>query len=288
MEPINRRSFLKTSTLGAAGLIALPYCKSPNQQKGNWLDQAGLQLYTVREGMSKDPIGTLERVAAMGYKELETAGYSDGKLYGMNPVEFKKIVEDLGMRIVSGHFSPKVFAEDWGRALNMMNEIDQSFAVLPWLPPEQRSPIDKYYEVADLLNRCGKEAEKSGKQVCYHNHDFEFSLVDGEMPMEVLLRQTDEQLVKFELDLYWLRRAGLDVLAYLQKFPGRFTLWHVKDMDDSVDQRFTEVGTGVINFPEIFNNATLSGMKHYFIEQDVSENPLKSIATSYENLKKMF
>jgi len=242
----------------------------------------GLQLYTLRDLMSVNPRKTLEYVAKVGYKELETAGYSEGKMYGLDPSEFHAIVTDLGMTMVSGHISFKDLKSDWGRVLQMLEDTGQKYVVLPYLEENERN-LEIYHEVIELLNEKSAELRQLNKVMAYHNHAFEFESIDGVVPMELLLKETDAEVVDFELDIYWAVKAGASVLDLFKKYKNRFSLWHVKDMN--LAGNFTEVGNGVIDFQEIFDQSQEAGMQHFFIEQDQSVNPEKSIATSFQNLQ---
>lgn len=258
----------------------MPSCMSSSGKK----QDIGLQLYTVRNEMAADPKRTLEKVAKIGYTNLETAGYSDGKLYGFTGTEFNNFLSDLGLKNISGHIPLQVFQEQFDQALEFMSNSAQKYAVLPWLSPEERSSIDQYKQYAELLNKSAEKAKSANIQICYHNHDFEFQQLDGQLPIDVLLKETDPDLVDFELDLYWITRAGYDPVEFFEQNKNRVPLWHVKDMADTAAKEFAPVGTGTIDFKKIFDNAKVSGMKYFFVEQDQSDNPMESIATSYKNL----
>lgn len=279
----NRRAFIKTTAVASAAVAILPSCLTSSPRD----NRIGLQLYTVRNEMQKDPKGTLQQVAKIGYKKIESAGYDQGKLYGSNAKEFKSLINDLDLEFVSGHLSLNVFEEAFDEALEFMQVAGQEYAVFPWLAPEQRVSLDQYRGYAELLNRCAEKAAPAGIKVCYHNHDFEFQQLEGKLPMDVLLDEIDPKLVALELDLYWISRVGLNPVLFMMNNPQRIPLWHVKDMAATPDQGFEEVGEGTINFGEIFTHADVSGMKHFFVEQDQSENPMESIAVSYKNLKEI-
>ena len=276
---MDKRSFLKNTITAAMGIGALPLL---NRCVFQAKPSTGLQLYTLRDLMSVNPRKTLEYVAKVGYKELETAGYSEGKMYGLDPSEFHAIVTDLGMTMVSGHISFKDLKSDWGRVLQMLEDTGQKYVVLPHLEENERN-LEVYHEVIELLNEKGAELRQLDKVMAYHNHAFEFESIGGIVPMELLLKETDAEVVDFELDLYWTVKAGASALNLFKKYKNRFSLWHVKDMNLAGD--FTEVGNGVINFQEIFDQSQVAGMQHFFIEQDQSVDPEKSIATSFKNLQ---
>ena len=276
---MDKRSFLKNTITAAMGIGALPLL---NRCVFQAKPSTGLQLYTLRDLMSVNPRKTLEYVAKVGYKELETAGYSEGKMYGLDPSEFHAIVTDLGMTMVSGHISFKDLKSDWGRVLQMLEDTGQKYVVFPYLEENERN-LEIYHEVIELLNEKSAELRQLNKVMAYHNHAFEFESIDGVVPMELLLMETDAEVVDFELDIYWALKAGASVLDLFKKYKNRFSLWHVKDMN--LAGNFTEVGNGVIDFQEIFDQSQEAGMQHFFIEQDQSVNPEKSIATSFQNLQ---
>ncbi len=252
----------------------------------------GLQLYTVREAMEKDPEGTLARVAKIGYQEMESATYSGTeKFYGMDGKTFASVLKKNGLTIPSGHYAlgsasmKGTIRSDWNRAVEDAAAIGMKYMVFAWLPPEERKSLDNYKRLVVDLNKAGEICKKHGIQFCYHNHNFEFEKVDGEIPYDLMLKDADANLVKMEMDIYWVSYAGYDPIELFRKHPGRFVLWHVKDMDNTPKKFFTEVGNGVIDWKNIFMHTKESGMKHFFVEQDVSKNPFESIATSYKYLK---
>jgi sugar phosphate isomerase/epimerase len=288
-EKISRKSFMKA---GAFMLAA------PMLSKLNWKEKAaskiGLQLYTLRSELSKDLMGTLKKVSAIGYKEVELFGYSNGKFFGKTPKEFKTILGDLGLDPVSGHYGAGVenktavgtLSNNWQQAVDDAAEIGQKYAVCAYLTDTERKTIDQYKSYVDLFNKSGEVAKKAGLQFGYHNHDFEFKKIDGQLPYD-LIASTDPELVKLELDLYWIVKAGMDPVDLFKKYPGRFPLWHVKDMDKT-DQSFAEVGNGSIDFKKIFAARKTAGLTHFFVEQDVAKRPpLEAIEISFQNVTKM-
>lgn len=254
----------------------------------------GLQLYTLRTDLAKDLEGTLKKVAAIGYKEVELFGYNDGKFFGKTPKEFKAILDGLGLNPVSGHYGAGVqmkdqkgtLSNDWQRAVDDAAAIGQKYVNCAYLTDGERKSIEDYKKYVDLFNKSGEVAKKAGLQFGYHNHDFEFKKMDGQLPYD-LIASTDPDLVKLELDLYWIVKAGLDPVDLFKKYPGRFPLWHVKDMDKT-DQSFAEVGTGSIDFKKIFDARKIAGLQHFFVEQDVAKRPaLEAIDISFKNVTKM-
>ena len=285
----DRRKFLKTSAVASAAVMIMPSCvtkgsKEAAQAVATAQPEIGVGLFTLREQMAADPKGTLEKVAKIGYKKIEPFGFDGNTVFGLNATEMDTICKDLGLKFVSGHINPPVFSDNWEAALEYMNIVGQKYAVWPWLPEELRN-ADDYKRVAETLNNAAAAANQVGIQVCYHNHDFEFiDLGDGVTGMDILSSETDADSVKFELDLYWVNKAGKDAVEQFKRFENRVPLWHVKDMADTPEQGFAEVGEGTIDYKAIFAAKETSGMQHFFVEQDQSDDPLKSIEISYKNL----
>ncbi len=257
-----RRNFLKTTAAFAAGSMVLPMY-SCSQEK-----VIGLQLYTVRDKIAQDLDGTLSKLAEIGYKSLEAAGYSlsDSTFYGMSPKAFADKVKGLGMQLNSSHTvcdpdtAEKVFTDAAAAGCK--------FVVYPYLAEPNRQNIDGYKATAEKFNKVGEIAKKYDIRFAYHNHAFEFDPMDGQMGYDVLLNETDPDKVAFEMDLYWVTRAGHDPVEIMKKHKGRFELWHVKDMVKTDDMFFAPVGTGRIDYARIFAEKNTAGMKMFFVEQD--------------------
>ena len=284
---INRRSFLKTSALFSAGVLVAPKLFAYDKK------HIGLQLYTVRDAMGKDVAGTLAKVAEIGYSSVE-AGYGEGKYYGVEPKAFAGLLKKNGLIMPSAHYQlgeaskgKGTILNDWDKAVEDAASIGQKYMVCAWLAPSERGSLDHYKKLAEDFNKAGETCKKAGVQFCYHNHDFEFIQENGKYPYEILLENTDKNLVKMEIDLYWLTKANQDPIALIEKHPGRFPLWHVKDMDRTEKKMFTEVGNGVIDFKKIFTKANTAGLKYFFVEQDICPgNPFDSITKSISYIKK--
>lgn len=273
---MNRRTFLKTSGSAAlGGLLTKSVFANPTEKS---LAKIGVQLYTVRSLMEKDFTGTLEKVAAAGYKEVEFAGY-----YEQKPKNVKKLLDRLGLKAPSTHQGLAVFEQKMDWLVETAKVVGHEYVVCPWLSAEQRGSIDHYKKLATSFNKIGEACKKAGLQFAYHNHDFEFFTTDGQIPYDVLLAETDPKLVQMEIDLYWIIKAGYDPLPYFAKYPGRFALCHVKDMAD--EQKMVDVGKGKIDFAKIFAQSSQAGLKHYIVEHDQPENPLESITASCQYLK---
>jgi sugar phosphate isomerase/epimerase len=243
--------------------------------------------------MGKDAKGTLAKVAAQGYKTVETFGYGNGKWFGMNAAELRAELKSHGLTTPSGHtFPASVFLqsgweEKWKPAVADAKAVGQEYIVIPWMEEQFRTDINNFKKMAAVLNKAAEICKQTGIKLAYHNHDFEFAPLAGTNGYDVLLKETDPKLVFFEMDIYWVSKAGKDPLAFFSKYPGRFAMWHVKDMDNTPQKNFTEVGSGVIDFKKIFTHAKQSGMKYFFVEQDQCPGaPLDSTAKSIAYLKK--
>lgn len=284
-----RRSFIKSTSLLSAGFLMSPAELTRKKRL------IGVQLYTVRDAMQKDPSGTLARVAQLGFKSVEGATYTGTqKFYGMTPAEFSNILKQNGLIMPSSHYRlgeetsggkivEGTMLHNWDKAVDDAAEAGVKYMVCAYLSADERKGIDHYKYVADQLNIAGERCKKAGLQLCYHNHDFEFEKQDDTVPYDILL-STDKDLVKMEMDIYWIKKAGYDPLEMFEQHPGRFPLWHVKDMDDKKD--FTEVGNGTIDFKQIFKKAKKAGLKYFFVEQDKTPgSPFDSIAKSIAYIK---
>jgi len=279
MKNIERREFVKT--LAAAGVaIACPGAVR-TARPARRLDKVGLQLYTVRDKMKDDFEGTLARVAEIGYKEVEFAGYFDH-----TPTDVKAILDRHGLSAPSTHIA--LAGEDaWQTSLETAKAIGHEYIVVPWIPEERRKTLDDWKSVADVFNRAAKMAHDAGLQFAYHNHDFEFPKVDGQVPYDVLLQNTDPKLVQLEIDLYWITKAGQDPLTYFARWPGRVPLVHVKDSAGAPEHKMADVGQGKIDWKRIFAKRDQAGIKHFFVEHDQPPRPFEDIAASYKYLHEL-
>ncbi|CAA9226973.1 MAG: Sugar or sugar phosphate isomerase/epimerase/dehydrotase [uncultured Cytophagales bacterium] len=273
-----RRQFIKHTASLAMAPALLP-ALSPAAKVTN----VGLQLYSVREEMLADAVGTLKQLARIGYKELESARSAKGHYYGLKPKEIRKICKDLGMTLRSGHVHVD---KDWKRAVDEAAEAGQSYLVCSSLPSEGQT-VANYQKVADTFNQAASDCKKAGMVFGYHNHEYEFEKADGKVLYDILLDRTDPKLVMMELDLGWVIVTGNDPVTYFEKYPGRFPLWHLKDMDKK-EPRSTEFGKGQIDITKMLRNAKKSGMKYFFVEQEEYANTaLESIRYDYEYLMKL-
>ena len=273
-----RRDFFKK-----AGGLVLGALVMPGLTKAEKIKRIGIQLYSVRNEMLADAVGTLRQLAKIGYKELESARSEKGNYYGLQPKEIKKIVSDLGMTLRSGHVHVD---KDWQRSIDSAAEAGQDYLVCSSLP-SKRQTVDNYKSVAETFSKAREDCKKSNIIFGYHNHEYEFEKENGQVLYDVLLNNTDPNLVTWELDLGWVVASGNDPLAYFNKYPGRFPLWHLKDMDVA-KQRSTEFGKGQIKVLEILKNAKLSGVKHIFVEQEeYASTALESMKYDFDYLQKL-
>lgn len=288
----SRRSFIKSASLLTAGAYFNPAVFKPATK------YIGLQLYTVRDAMQSDPAATLAKVAQIGYNSVEGATYTGTeKFYGMDPAAFSKLLKQNGLIMPSSHYRlgeektdnndvKGTILHEWDKAVDDAGAVGIKYMVCAYLSDAERGGLDHYKYVADQLNRAGERCKKSGIQLCYHNHAFEFDSQDGKLPYEILLNETDKNLVKMEMDIYWISKAGKDPVDLFNKYPGRFPLFHLKDMDNTPAKDFTEVGNGTINFKRILANADKSGLKYFFVEQDKTPgDPFDSITKSITYIK---
>lgn len=288
---MNKFSFIKLKNITFLAVVLLATLSSCAPSKFG-----GLALYTVRDAMNEDARGTLQKVADAGYKNIEAAGYADGKFYNMSPVDFKALLSEMKLKAISTH-QGTVTMENADAMIADVKTAGFEYFVIP-VPPMGMFTFDQatktmgmdgtIEDLAEVLTTLGKKCDAAGLKLLYHNHDFDFKKGEnGIAPIDYLLENTDTKYVNFEMDLYWVTKAGADPIAYFKKYPGRFKEWHVKDMDEQ--GRFAPVGEGSIDFKSILAEKQLSGMKYYFVEQDQTFNmePLEAIIVSHKGLKQV-
>lgn len=277
---ISRREYLRQLAILAAGTTLAPEAFAFAKNR-----KIGVQLYTIRGEIAKDAAGSIRKVAQLGFREVENFGYN-GKFFGMDAKAYRDLLTETGLSAPSGHYLLNNLRNGWDKAVDDAAAIGQKYMVLAFLMPNERKTADDYQKVAEILNKAGETCQKAGIQLGYHNHDFEFETTGGTLPFDILMGQTDPSLVKAELDLYWAVKANQQPLDLFRKYPGRIALWHVKDMDATEKKNFTEVGSGTIDFASIFKAHKQSGMKHFFVEQDICPgSPFDSIAKSIAHIK---
>jgi sugar phosphate isomerase/epimerase len=241
-----------------------------------------LQLYTVREDAARDFAGTIATVAGIGYSGVEIGGNTGG----LSVRATKSLLDDHGLRIAGNHVGIDILEKEIGRVIEDNLTLGNHNIVVPWLAKERRQGADAYRQLAASLNEIGETVRAHGLVLSYHNHDFEFEVLDsGEYGLDILLRNTESLLVKFELDTYWTLVGGHDPVEFLKKHAGRISLVHIKDRDPE-DGSFAEIGTGNLPLDEIIEVAPAAGAAWLIVEQDVCKRPpLDSARISFDNLK---
>ena len=270
-----RRDVLRALSTAAAA-AALPAWPAPSA--ADRLKRIGMQLYTVRDALKADFDGTLQKVAAIGYKEVEFAGYM-----GRTPEEVKASLQRAGLSAPAEHVDLEVLEKDWTATVEAAHTVGHEYLVVAWIDAARRGSVDDYKRIADIFNRIGRQANAVGLRFGYHNHAYEMAPLEGQVPYDVLLQHTDPDLVCFEMDLYWTVDGGKDPLAYFAKYPGRFPLVHVKDRTAS--GQMVDVGAGTIDWTAIFAHRKQAGIKHEFVEHDEPGDPFASITASYAYLR---
>lgn len=288
LHAMNRRTFLEAASTAAATLFSSRFGWAAEEHK---INRIGLQLYTVRDQMKADFDGTLARVASIGYKEVEFAGYFDH-----TPPQVRAAVEKNGLTAPSTHIQYDELDAKFPSVIEASKTIGMSYIVCPWIPEDLRRSPDIWKQAAEKFNRCGEQTKKAGIQFAYHNHWFEFLPVNGKLPYDTLLELCDKNLVKMEMDLCWITTAGQDPVKYFNRYHGRFPLVHVKDVKTlpkitaGGSQNFgdtvglTSVGDGIIDWKRIFEHSETAGIKHYIVEHDRPKDPFDSITKSYNYL----
>ena len=289
---MNRRTFIGSS-VAAAAFAKYPGWELAAQHR---VTPIGLQLYTVRKVMEKDFDGTIAKVAAAGYKEVEFADH-----FGRSAKDIRTVIDKNGLTAPSGHYAYDLLENKWPETLEAASVIGHTFIVCPWIDEKQRN-ADGWKRATELFNKAGEASQKAGIQFCYHNHSFEFVPVDGlngKFAYDYLLEQTDAKLVKMEMDLCWISVAGKDPVGYFDKWPGRFPMVHVKDYVNDPNAtssyagatgavtfkgRLADVGKGQIDWKHIFGNSGNAGIQHYFVENDDAQQPFEDIKISYDYL----
>ena len=301
----SRRDFLRVSATGALGAFVIS--KSDWKTIGTPVSDSkavdpktfgiGLQLYTIGDAMGKDVPGSLKKVSDIGFKYLELASYSNGKFYGYLPGEFKKMINDLGMEVISSHagVNPQgITTEEAKKMAEDHAKLGAKYCMQPYVADGDRKTIAGYQKMVAEWNKVGKIMKENGVRFGYHNHNFEFDTVEGKVPyFDIFLTEMDKDVMTMELDLFWTIKAGINPVDLFKKYPGRFQLFHMKDMYTkeapffkTASNDFAPVGEGLINFKEILAAKNIAGMKYMFVEQDSTKDgkPFDAIKTSITNL----
>jgi len=275
----SRRNFIYQTTALAVGSLTLPSFIPTHSAR----EDVGVQLYTFRDAMTQDPKGTLSKVAELGFKQLESARSDKGLYYGLTPIEMRDTCKALGLSIRSGHVH---LDTDWNQTMEQAAEAGQEYVICSSMPTEGQD-IDNYLRVAEAFNKAGEDCKKLGLKFGYHNHSYEFESDKGQVLYDVLLENTDSSLVHMELDLGWVVMGGKNPIDYFNEYPGRFPLWHLKDMS-ILEGESTEFGKGDLNIAEMLENIDLAGVKYMFMEQEqYDNNPFDSIQYNLNYLAKL-
>lgn len=285
---MQRRKFIKQSGILSVTVL-LPTASFAIKSQPNF--KMGLQLFTIRDAMAKDPVATLKQVRALGYEDSEIFGYdgAQGTYYGIKAGEFKKLIDDLDFTVTSGHYDfssyfQKPFEElqDYvSQCIEGSHAIGAKYITWPWLAPEYRN-IEGFKKLTGLLNALGEQVTQSGLGFAYHNHDFEFADHNGVTGYDIILKETDPKLVKLQMDMYWVvhssKRSPAELIA---QNPGRYVMWHIKDMD-KVTRDYSEMGNGSIDYVNILSNIDKDALEYYYIEQggNFAHNSMRSITDS--------
>lgn len=270
-----RRDFL--TALGAAAVAACTSTDSGPVRRR--LARIGLQLYTVRDLMAADFDATLAQVAEIGYAEVEFAGY-----FGRSPLEVAAALGQHGLVAPSSHVDYTTTSDAWQRTLDDAQAAGHTFVTVAWLPDEARDTLDAWRRTAAWFDELGEAARAAGLRFAYHNHDFEFTAADDVVPYDLLLAETDPGLVEFELDVYWITKAGFDAVAYLDLHPDRFVMTHLKDSGGPPDHAMLDVGSGTIDFDAVLAAAARANIEHHFVEHDAPADAIASIRASHDYL----
>lgn len=291
---INRRNFIKQSSILSTLALSPISCFSKDTKPKY---KMGLQLFTIRDAMAKDSLGSLKKVAALGYQDLEIYGYDGEKdtYYGYKSSDFKKILEDLQLTATSGHYGFSNYFTKSNDALKQFVDqcivgakaLNKSYITWPWLAPQYRT-MDNYKILAEKLNRIGEQVNAAGLGFAYHNHDFEFVDHHGENGYDTILYDTDASLVKLQMDLYWVMHSSkLSPQQLIKNQPDRYVMWHIKDMD-KVTRDYTELGNGSIDYIKMLSTISTTDLQYYYLEQggNFASNSMQSISDSAAYFKK--
>jgi len=297
-----RRTFIKSGAMAIAAAAILPHSSCTSAAKGK-KGIVGVQLYSVRDDMMNDPLGSLKKVAEMGYKYVEHANYVDGKFYGYAPAEFRKILDDTGLNMISGHTvmgrehwdeAKNDFSDSWKKLVDDAAVLGQKYVTSPSMDDSMRSNYDDFKHYMDIFNKCGELCQKSGMKFGYHNHDFEFSeKLNNEKLFDIMMKSMDPDKVVVQLDIGNLYNGGAVALDVVKQYPGRFENIHVKDeiLSTGGEEKYesTIIGTGIVNAKEVVDLATkIGGTQVYIIEQESyqGKTPMECIKEDLEVMKK--
>ena len=283
----NRRNFILQASVLSIGLMACPASLLSKRE-------VGIQLWTVRDLLTNGQVPmVIKSIAAAGYKQVEVFGYDKDKFFGLSVSEFAKILKDNNLSVPSGHYNIENFlfkngnGDDVKKTCEVVKQLGGSYLTIPWFSEEKRTNIDQYKALAERINKAGEICKANNIQLTYHNHDFEFKDFNGQTGYDMLLKNTDSNLLKMEMDIYWVVFAGKDPIKLFKENSGRFHLWHVKDMSKADRTKNTEIGNGSIDYVSLVAASKDAGVKHFFVEQENNYAPdiYGSIKTSSDNVK---
>ncbi|HUN03838.1 MAG TPA: sugar phosphate isomerase/epimerase [Niabella sp.] len=283
----SRKQFLK---LTGGAILGATFSKDVMAAgKKGTIKNLGIQLYTLREDLPKNPKDVLKQIASFGYKEIESYEGAQGMFWGMGNIGFKKYMDELGMKMVSSHCD---FRKNFEQKAAEAAEIGMKYLICPHVG--RQKTLDGYKKIADEFNAAGEICKKNGIRFAYHNHDYSFRQQEGQFPQDIMMQKTKPNLVDFEMDIYWVVAAEQDPVKWLKKYPGRFKLSHIKDRTKGIVPKQGEpnvsciVGTGSINYPSILKEAKKLGMIHYILEQEAYEKaPIECVKEGAEYLNKI-
>ncbi len=268
------------------GAAMFPYELVAGSMDKAKLSKFGLQLYSVKEEMAKDAAGTMRKLAAFGYKQFEGFDGGKGILWGMSPAECNDLMREIGVDFISSHAN--VF-KDLDTQAEQAAEVGMKYLICPYIGAQKS--VDEWKKVADRFNDAGKTLKSHGLKFAYHNHDYTFKMLDGQLPQDILMANTDPELVDFELDMYWAFVAGYDPLEYISRFPGRYKLCHIKDAEaeGNAHDRGVLLGTGEMPYADIIKKSKKYGMEYFVVEQErfVGTNPLEAAEKNAAYLTKL-
>ncbi len=283
-----KKNYLFSLALLLSILFTLPACSQGEKKSTETKKDIYIQLYSVRDDIKTDYSATIAKVAEIGYTGVEAANYNDGKFYGMSPADFKKSIEDVGMEVLSSHIAHPLADNPadtdwdavwgwWDTAIKAHKEAGMKYIVAPWMPkPADLVGLKAY---CDYYNQIGERCNAAGMRFGYHNHNFEFTEIEGELMYDYMIKNTDPSKVFFQMDVYWVGEGGKNPVDYFNNYPNRFELLHIKDEKELGE-------SGKVNFEAIFNNIDKSGAKYNIVEVErYTGTPFEGIEASYNYLK---
>ncbi|NVK85485.1 MAG: sugar phosphate isomerase/epimerase [Cytophagia bacterium] len=285
---MKRRDFIQSAALATSAAFLAPNALA-NGLKDEKIKEFGFQSYTVRDFIMKDMPGTLKRLRKAGFDYMEGFNFGNGQLLGQPIAEAKKIIEDSKIALKSIHIMTPNLGDNMQQTVDDAAELGTEYLVCAFLMPNERQSLDQYKALCEQFNKFSELARKSGIHFAYHNHDFEFQELEGQIPMDIILKETNPDDVKIELDIYWARKAEVNPLTFFRDNHGRVPLWHVKDLALTEGKPMTEVGNGIIDWRQMFGHKKDAGLRYFFVEQDANfaEDSLTSLETSIKYLKKL-